>query len=183
MIELWHGGTRWFGTPELQEPRPGRYECGPGLYLTTSYSRAKSYAKGPKVVTRVTLADDIRWLEDARLPLASLVAYVEGTHGFRKRMQVLSDLRAAGLREGDGAVPVSYLVNLCVNHECLSGKQGLLLAKWLASQGIDASLYQRAADEQWVVVFNPKVIVRSKVVPAREVSLNDYNLPLIEPNN
>ncbi len=179
MIELWHGGARWYGTPEIQEPRSGRYECGPGLYLTTSYSRAREYAKGPKVVTRVSLTDDIRWLEDARLPLDTLTHYVENAYRMRNKKQVLSDLRNAGRRDGE-QLPVSYLVNLCVNYDCLAGKQGLLLAKWLAEQGIDASLYKRSASEHWVVVFNPKVIARSNVVPAAEVSLDDYNLPLIE---
>lgn len=177
---LWHGGRRWEGGPEVQPPSGGRYECGPGIYLTNRYLRAHKYAKGGGVTTRVTLADDIRWLEHATLPATALLAYLRNTPRLRARKALVADMLQLIAEHADATqVPVSYLVNLLVNRDALAGKQGVALANWLAEQGIDASLHMVNAEEQWVIVFNPKVIVRHAPVPAGRVTTSEYDLPLI----
>jgi hypothetical protein len=45
LINLWHGGRRWQGNPEVRESVKGRYEAGPGLYMTTSLMTASRYAR------------------------------------------------------------------------------------------------------------------------------------------
>jgi hypothetical protein len=181
MIELWHGGRRWEGGAEIQPPKPGRCECGPGIYLTNRYLRARDYAKAGGVTTLVALRDGIRWLEQAERPLAVLQDYVRTTPRFRKRDTVLADLERYAVRTGRNTVPVGNLVNLCVNHDVLSGNQGLQLAEWLSSEGIDASLHEVNGQEQWVIVFNPAAIRRYEVVSASKVTLAQYDLPLIKP--
>jgi hypothetical protein len=183
MIELWHGGRRWEGGPEVQPPKAKRCEAGPGIYLTNRYLRARDYARAGKVTTLVTLRDEIRWLERAKLPLARLEAYVRGTPRFPKRERILARLARYGDEFGREAFPVSIFVNACVNSDVLTGKQGVLLAQWLVEQGIDASLYTVDAQEQWVIVFNPAVIRRHEVVSASKVSLDQYALPLISIKN
>ncbi|MEX3984198.1 hypothetical protein AB4Y45_35165 [Paraburkholderia sp. EG287A] len=180
MIELWHGGARWEGGPEVQPPKPERYEAGPGIYLTTRYLRAKDYSRGSKVTTLVTLREEMRWLEQAKLPLAKIEAYVRDTPRFPKRERMLASLSRYGDEYGREAFPVSVFVNMCVNNRILAGKQGVLLTQWLTEQGIDASLYDKGCGEQWVIVFNPAAIRRHKVVSATHVSLEQYDLPLIK---
>lgn len=180
MIEMWHGGRRWTGGPELQAPKAGRYECGPGIYLTNRYLCAQKYAKGGGVTTLVTLRDGLRWLENAELPLQTLKDYVRGAPGFRKREAVLDDLDRSAARVQRDILPVSYLVNLCVYYKVLSGGQGVRLAQWLSEQGIDASLYAVNGDEQWVIVFNPSAIAQYRAMPASQVSLEQYELPRID---
>jgi hypothetical protein len=92
---------------------------------------------------------------------------------------VLSDLEDRSFRRKQDVIPVEYLVNLCVNYDVLSGSQGISLAEWLVDQGIDASLQSKGAGEQWVVVFNPKIIERYRVVPSAQVSLELYHLPQV----
>lgn len=179
MLELWHGGNRWEGDPEIRPPKQGRYECGPGIYLTTSYQRARKYAKGGKIVTRVTLANNVRWLDDAKLPLGTLEAYVRETRGMRMREQILADLQRCAQRESAEALPVDRLLNLCINYDAIAGQQGVHLASWLAEQGIDASLHRPHAGEDWVIVFNPKVIIRHRVVPGVTIH-GDADLPLVQ---
>lgn len=169
MITMWHGGRRWAGAPEVRSPKQGRYECGPGIYLTNRYERARKYAKGGGVVQKVTLADGARWLEDTNLPVATLLDYVASARGMAHKASVREDLLRAERREGD-RLPVSYLVNLCVNHEAVAGKAGAALADWLAEQGIDASRHSVNAEEDWIVVFNPKIIRRHVVVSASTVT-------------
>lgn len=183
MIELWHGGSRWQGAPEVRPPKQGSYECGPGLYLTTNYLRARKYASGGKVTTKVVLKDGVKWLEDAKLPLRELVDYVKTAPRLIGRAQLLADLtRPHGGANAslDDPSPVYRLVNLMVNGNALAGKPGVHLAAWLASKGIEASLHRPMGGEQWVIVFDPKIITSYRVVPASDVSLDEYELPNIE---
>ena len=178
MIEMWHGGRRWNERPAVQTPKQGRYACGPGISLTNQYERARhKYARGNGVTTLVTMKDDISWLEQKNLSLQVLQDYVRQTRGFRKRDALLADLETSANRLSKDLIPASYLVNLCVYHDVLSGSQGVSLAAWLVEQGIDASLYSVNLEEQWVIVFNPAIIERYRTVPAAEVSLEQYKLP------
>lgn len=183
MIQLWHGGNRWEGDPEVRAPKQGRYECGPGIYLSTSYLRARKYAGGGKVTTLVTLADTVRWLEKAKLPLRELAEFIDtaprlpGREGLRK--QLLDRNLDRGLELHD-LCPVDRLVNLLINEEALAGKMGVYLAQWLASKGVDASLHKPMGQEQWVIVFNPAVIRKHTVMPASKIDLALYDLPQIE---
>lgn len=183
MIELWHGGSRWEGSPEVRPPRQGKYECGPGIYLTTSYLRARKYAGGSKVTTKATLAEDIRWLERAQLPLRELMDYAKTAPRLPGRAKLLDDL-VRRYAESDAAMDdlcdVSRLVNLLINSESLAGKPGVHLAAWLASKGIDASLHHPMGGEQWVIVFNPSVIKSHRVVASKDVELDDYELPHLQ---
>lgn len=180
MIQLWHGGRRWDAPPVVQPAVRGRYECGSGIYLTNQYARARKYASGGGVTMLVELKEDISWLEHKRISLQLMREYVSQTRGFRRREAVLNDLAESSARLGSDLIPASYLVNLCVNHEVLSGGQGTQLASWLALQGIDASLHTVDAHEQWVVVFNPAAITRHRVVRAADVGLEQYTLPKIQ---
>ncbi|KVP75582.1 hypothetical protein WJ96_07690 [Burkholderia ubonensis] len=177
---MWHGGRRWTERPAVQPPKQGRYECGPGIYLTNQYERAKhKYARGNGVTTLVSLKSDIAWLERKALPLQDMQEYIRQTRGFRKRDLLLAELDDSASRLGRELIPASYLVNLCVNNDVLSGSQGVSLAAWLVEQGIDASLHTVNLAEQWVIVFNPLVIEHYRAVPAALVSLEQYNLPLV----
>lgn len=183
MTVFWHGGSRWHDRPEVRAPRKGRYECGPGIYLTTSYLRARKYAAGGKVTTLVTLADSVRWLEQAKLPLQQLVDFLRTAPRLRNRHQLIEDflLRqvARQLAMAD-LCPVEHLVNLLINAEALTGKVGLYLAEWLSINGIDAARHKPQSQEQWVIVFNPAIIRKYQVVPAAGVSLDKYDLPGIQ---
>lgn len=182
MIELWHGGKRWEGRPEVRPPKPGRYECGPGIYLTTHYMRAKKYTGGGKIVTRVILSDGVRWLEKAELPLKDLAGFIDSAPRLKNRKALKEDFLLRLERQfasQDSLVPVSRLVNTLINTDSLSGNQGVYLASWLTEKGIDASLHNPTGKEQWVIVFNPDVIVSYKPTPASEVLLADYEFPRI----
>lgn len=178
-IQLWHGGNRWEGDPEVRPARQGAYECGPGIYLSTSYETARKYAKGGKVTTLVTLGPTVRLLENALLPLSELTAFLRETPRIKRRANILRELEDVCPRFPADSVPVSCLVNLCVNYDALAGKPGVALAQWLTAKGIDASLHRAYGAEQWLIVFNPKVILRHEVVAAKDVSLADYDLPML----
>lgn len=183
MTDLWHGGRRWEGSPEVRPPKQGKYECGPGIYLTTNYLTAKKYGSGGGVTTRVTLATGIRWLQQAKLPVRELVEYLDTAPRLKARQRIKDDFlsrQEARKLSLDDYCDVERLVNLLINESSLAGNLGVHLAAWLTSKGIDASLHSPKTGEQWVIVFNPNVIRKPRVVSATVVELADYDLPAIE---
>jgi hypothetical protein len=183
MLQAWHGGSRWMGKPEVRAPRKGRYECGPGIYLSTRYLTARKYAGGSNVTTLVTLAEGVRWLQQAKLPLRELVQFLDKTPRLKNRRSIKEDFLQRAVKRGlelDDLAAVETLVNVLINTESLSGNVGLYLAEWLVSKGVDASLYSAFGQDQWVIVFNPAIIVQHKVVSATNAPLDLYELPKIE---
>lgn len=167
-IYCWHGSQRWTGRPDVQPSAKGRYECGPGIYLTTHRGRASQYAKGAGSLVVVELDPNTRFLESARLTRAQMEDALESMPHMRNRKKVKADLDASAAHHPDGLLPACYLVNFCIDHNALGGEAGPELARWLSSNGIDASLHSPTSGEEWVVVFNPAVIKSSLKVSSKQ---------------
>ena len=168
-LKFWHGGRRWDGPAMLRPSRAGRYEAGPGLYLSNHLRTARKYAKGGGQTVLVELDPDIRLLEDARLTLEQQLEGLAALPRAPGRAQIEAGLRKSAQRHSDGLMPAEYLMNYCINHQALGGASGIRLARWYTSQGIDASVYGRSGDEDWVVVFNPDKVVRAQPLRAAQV--------------
>ncbi len=179
-LQLYHGGRRWEGPPEIQAALKGRHECGPGTYFTTRYETARRYSKGGGVVILAELDPGIRWLENVELPVASMRDFVLDQPRLRKRSEILDDLKRAALRLKRDVIPAYYLVNLCINHEALTPQNGPAMAAWLVEHGIDASLYSKDASEEWVIVFNPDSILSFKQVKSNDIDWSSPDLPFVK---
>lgn len=177
-IKLWHGGARWVGCPEIRLPRKDRYEHGCGLYLSTGIETAKRYAKGSNVLTEVEISRDVRWLEGACLPFKTITQFVSETK-FRNKKQLLADLERSAERVGAEKYPAAYLVNLVVNNESGAGVAGQALAEFLATNRIHASLVHQSV-EDWVVVFDSKIILKWQVRLSSEIDWSNADFPLIK---
>ena len=180
-LVFWHGSRAWHGPPTVRPGRAKRSEGGPGIYLTTSYRTASGYAKGGGVVQRVSVSPTVRWLAESALPVADVRAFLAGRPRLPKRAEIQADITANVARMADrmdpGLVQAEVLVNLMVNYDALKGGHGPALAEFLTQHGIDASHAKRGHDEDWVVVFNPAVILRMD--PARGVAVDQYDLPRV----
>jgi hypothetical protein len=182
-IILWHGSQSWRGTPDVQPAAGDRLEHGPGIYLTTSYRRARSYARGGGSVIRFEIDPHVRWLEHETLPLADAIRFLEERPRLRKRAETIADLRENAARTagrlGGDRVRASVLVNLMVNYRSATGDHGPALARFLAAHGIGASLANELAGEDWVLVFDPRAILAWRKVPAGEVDELKADAPLV----
>ena len=169
-LVVYTGTQVWEGRPEIRASRKGRTEHGPGLYFTTSLQTARKYAKGRGTVLRVEIDPAFLWLEDAEAPIETLVTWVEGRRGLRKKREIVQDtIERAGRGLAPGMGRVSTLVNLMVNYEAITGPHGPALAEFLADLGVGASHVRvSGGNEDWVVLFDP-----SKVISWRRVGPDD----------
>lgn len=178
-IKMWHGSKRWDGNPEVRPPRKGRYEAGPGIYLTTSYFRAKSYAKGGGSTMLITLDPNLIFANQVPIPVDEAIKFIREVPRMKKKNQIVEDIKNNATRSNKDWISAEVIVNLFVNHEAGAGEPGVILANWLRSRGVDATLHHESTKEEWIVVIDPSVIRSVKRISANEIDPADYDLPLI----
>lgn len=177
-FQMWHGSKRWDGAPEIRPPRAGRYEAGPGIYFTTNYMTARKYAKGGGTTFLGTLDRSMRLAGEVLIPLDTALRFVKDAPRMRHKAEIADDLRSNTARRQADSIMATILINLVVNYEAGSGASGVALARFLREQGVDASLEQQS-NEDWLVVNNPQVILSMRRMPAQDVPVDMYHLPLI----
>lgn len=173
----WHGAHRWTWPPEIRAPRKGRYEHGPGIYITNLWSRAAQYAKGGGSVLRMRLR--LKPLDEVRVEHEEVIAFVRGCRGLRHKEAIVGDIRRN--QEFGRYFRPEFLRNLCVNHEALTASSAPLITEWLNQQGLPYSVnfigQKGEVKEEWIVVHDPSLIIEASPVRAKELdSLGDYEV-------
>ncbi|WP_455233202.1 hypothetical protein [Geopseudomonas aromaticivorans] len=190
VLRAWHGSRRWDGSPELRAGKAGRAEWGAGIYASTHYDTALTYAKGGGVVRLLEFRPAL-FLEQAALSLAVVADFVRATVPKRLQGDMLSRLETCAQRNllghrvlsGVGPhVHAEVLRNLLVNDELSAGKKGVALAEFYVSQGIDAACDRARGQDYWTVVFNPRCIEGWEPVSRRDVAPEQWELdsPLLQ---
>lgn len=174
-FSLWHGAHRWEGKPSIQAPRVGRAEHGAGIYCTTEYTTAQKYASGGGRTRLMQIDMSIRLLEDLRAPVQLMIAAVKDIPRLRGKQAILDDLLWSAEQRGSDILGLNTVLNLASHHNALSGNAAVGLTEFVASQGADASLYERGG-EDWLVIFNPNVIQSSVAVAPNNVDLAMFSL-------
>lgn len=164
LLYFWHGARRWSNPPELKSPRKSRYEHGAGIYLTNSVDRAIEYSKNGGQIVLCGVDRNVGLLDKLSLPIDQILEGIELLPRVRNRHTIKMFLQGVSEeRFFDGNVPLSFLLNELITSENLSGRNGMMFSQWLVSKGVDAAVQSISHDESYVVVFNPKVIVTSKI--------------------
>lgn len=175
-IELYHGGNKWSGEPEIR-PSKGRYERGPGIYFTNNYETAKKYAKGSNVVQLVKIDSQFTDLKNVKVHINVIFSFLDELYGLKKKKEIKQDIKRFSDRTNKDEIPLTVLNNLIVNWEAGSGEVGKELAKFFVKSGADAIVDEQSGDEQWLIVFNPKIIKGYEVV--KNIPVEKYMLPRI----
>lgn len=164
MLYFWHGARRWNNPPQLQAPRKLRYEHGAGIYLTNSVNRAIDYSKNGGQLVLCGLDRNLGLLDKVSLPIDQILEGIELLPRVRNRHTIKMFLQGVSEeRFFHGNVPLSFLLNELITSENLSGRNGMMFSQWLVSKGVDAAVQSIDNNESYVVVFNPKIIVTSKI--------------------
>lgn len=168
--------------PVLRVQTKGKYEAGPGIYGTTSYTRAAGYAKGGGSVIEFGIDPEIVLLEDIEIPFDELIEAAKSLRGGSKTVKDLEYCARMRVEAGRSAatLPAAYLVNQAVANGNLGGQSGIWLAEWLADRNIHASIQTQPGDEDWIVVFDPKKIVECRKVSSTNIEWSKMRLPRIK---
>jgi hypothetical protein len=177
-IEMYHGGNKWYSEPELRPPSKGRYEFGPGIYFTNNYETAKKYAKGSNVVQLVKIDKNFRDMKLVSIEIDNVLDFIKSKIPPKNRKSIQTDIIRYMERSGKMSVPLTVINNLIVNWESGSGQIGVDIANFFAQSGADAIVEDRSGNEQWMVVFNPKIIKKYEVV--KNVPVENYQLPRVK---
>ncbi len=177
---LWHGGRDLeHSYREPQKSSKGRWEYGPGLYLTTHYETAQKYAKGGGKTYKVhiELGNSI---DNVLLSLESAFNFIENNVVKTKRKDLLEDIHDNMKRMNlVNQVEANVFLNLIINSNCVVGEKTVSLNKFLVENSVDYSTVTRFAgrDETVVVIFNNEQIKKVSPIKAKDISLSDYELP------
>lgn len=138
-MNFWHGGNL-DEYDDVMAQRAGRYEYGPGLYLTTHFDTAKKYAKGGRRMYLVTVKKGTE-LSEAKFLLSQAVAFVNEFAMASKRHEIRDFLADQAV---DGRIPATFFLNELVNQKAVRPSNTSELRKFLVDNGVDYEL-----------VFNP----------------------------
>ena len=177
-IVLWHGGRDLeSGYPEVRSHGKGRWEHGPGLYLTTHYDTAAKYAKGGGKLYKVTVEEGTD-IDDVTCPLEDAVQFVNRYVIGRKRKDMIDDLQRIMKRTNADQIRIEVLVNLCLNNEALPNSKTNVLRQFLIDHGVDYAWVKHygGRDETVLVVINPRKIKKVEAIPASAVK-DGFQLP------
>lgn len=164
-ITLWHGGRGLeHSFRDVTPSSRGRWEYGPGLYLTNRYERAAQYARGNRRIYKVTFerGNDIRGVS---ISISDVAHFAKKNISASKRGSFLQDISANAKRTGNDTVSAIVFLNLMINGEYMPSSKTGIIAQFLVDHGVDYYIdsYGGFSGEKVVVIFNRSKI--TKVVP------------------
>jgi hypothetical protein len=170
---LWHGGNLEFGKENIAH-KGGRWEHGPGLYLTTHYDTARKYAKGSRKLYRVVIRKGVN-IRDVDIPMTAVQEFIDTYFIKARRKDTTSRIEK---HVKDGKVNADTFLNITFNEQAIKNTDTDKLRSFLVQQGVDYSIVDNAFGwrERMIVLFNMKNIVSKQIVTPKE-KIETYDLP------
>lgn len=181
-ITLWHGG-RYLESQykEVISSKKGRWEHGPGLYLTTHYDTAYQYSKGggKTYMVEIELGNNIK---DILLNIEVVNEFVSKYVIGSKKKELLNDLYENMHRMNSMPfINAEHVLNLIFNLDAITSTKTKELANFLVENGVDYGTVNRfkGRDESVLVVYNREKIKKVQAISAKDVILDQWELPFI----
>lgn len=175
-VTLFHGGKdlkQSFQSSEVNHSK-GRWEYGPGLYLTTEYSIAAKYAKGNRKLYSVTVEKGTD-ISKVTLSLEEVKEFLSQYAVGAKRKEVLSHLQKTADRMSTFPnVGAEYFLNVVINCDAVKSTNTGRLRSFLVDKGVDYCI-ESYESYPLLVVFNSSKI--SKVVEVDRSKLKVFSMP------
>lgn len=185
-ITLWHGGRELeYSYKENLNCSSGRFEHGVGLYLTTHYETAKKYAKGGGKTYKIDLLiEPERSISNTFINLESTLNFLS-TYVKKKHLKDISTDISNYLKRTNSnieSIKADIIQNLIINYEAISPSNTKKLTEFLIDNGVDYGLVKNfgGRPETVVVVYNKDIIKKISAIPSKNVSLDEYILPVPE---
>lgn len=175
-LTLWHGGRNLESDyKDIRASASGRWEHGPGLYLTSHYETAFKYAKGGGKTYKVTIDfDPAKSISNVKVKVKDAIAFVKSVAKVAARADIIERIEANASRKNSDEVNIEVVSNLLLNSEALAPSKTKILAEWLIDNGVQYGVTRFGGrDETVVIVFDRSIIKSVKAIPAKDVSLDD----------
>ena len=164
-LTLWHGGNLEYGQENVSH-KGGRWEHGPGLYLTTHYDTARKYSKGSRKLYRVVVKKGTN-IQDVNLPVSAVMDFAENYFIKSKRKEVVSRIEK---RINNNTINADTFLNIVFNEQAIKNTDTDKLRIFLVKNGVDYSIVDNAFGwgERMIVLFNMKNIVSKTIVKPKD---------------
>jgi hypothetical protein len=171
-MNFWHGGNL-DDYDDIIAQKNGRYEFGPGLYITTHYDTARKYSKGSRKMYLITVEKG-NDLEYADLDVDKVIEFINKYIIVAKRKYAIDQINKFAK---DGKVKGYLLNNIIVNEKAIKPSNTKYLRQFYIDNGIDYLIVKNAFGwgEKMMVLFNMKKIVNKIVIKPTDTIL-EYDL-------
>jgi len=170
VMQFWHGGNLDIETPV----RSGKWEYGPGLYLTTHYQTAKKYAKGSRKFYRINVESG----NDSSVTLIDFAKVQEFVERYIIKSKKSEILQALTKYQEGGRIIANYVITILLNYEGLKTSNANALKSFLVGNGVDYSIISNPFGwgEKMMVLFNMNKIVKTEIIkPTDKIEKFDLN--------
>ena len=174
-MEVWHGGDLEGGYNEMLSHKKGRWEHGPGLYLTTHYDTAKKYSKGSRKLYKLIIAKGTD-IGDVSIPMADIDEFMSVY--LSKRNAAVVRERIERYIDGSNKVPAHIFVTIIINNDAIRSSETNNLRVFLVDHGVDYELVSSPFgwNEMMIVLFNMKKIVSKTRIQSTD-KIETFDLP------
>lgn len=182
-LQFYHGGREWVGKFELGKGS-GSMEHGPGLYLTNGIETARHYAKGGGVVQMISINPSARLIDDVRVDISEMKAFLK-CNSIRHYKSIYEDIDRCAERYESSVINLEILVKLMINYGSLTASAAIPLNEFIVSKGVDMCVFDAPVfsshgggpSDQWLVIYNPDVIVGKSRVNMKDFDWSEPKLP------
>lgn len=171
-MEFWHGGNlEQFN--DMIAQKNGRYEYGPGLYLTTHYDTAKKYAKGGRKFYKITVnqGNDIH---DSVLDFDKVTEFVKTYIISSKRKEIYLHLSNSA---ENNKIKAYILNNVILNHDAIKPSNTKYLRQFYIDNNIDYEIVDNPYGwgEKMMVLYNMRKIKNIQIITPKD-KIDKYDL-------
>jgi protein tyrosine/serine phosphatase len=173
-MSLWHGGDLSESYDETISHKKGRFEYGPGLYLTTHYGTAKKYAKGSRKLYLITIRKGIN-INDIVITSEKVTAFVNEYVIKSKRKDVMFYIER---QIKNDKINAETFCNIIINNDAIKPSDTNRLRTFFIMNGIDYSIVNNAFGwhEKMIVLFDMKLIINKVIVKPKD-KIEVFDLP------
>lgn len=181
ILTLWHGGRDLeYNYRSFQSSKKGSWEHGPGIYLTTHYERAFSYAKGGGKTYLVQFYEGNN-IDNVFINMHDIYEFVNLYVIKKKSKNILDILKNHSEKNLNGeSINASYFLNIIIDFEAIKPSNSNHINQFLVNHGADYSIINHfgGRSETVFVIFNNKIIHKVNAISAKDVDLSHRELPL-----
>lgn len=155
-MNFWHGGNLNDYNDVIAQ-KNGRYEYGPGLYITTHYGTALKYAKGSRKLYLVTVEKG-QDLSNSVINEERAINFISKFVITSKRKEILNRMAKYFI---EGSIKAYVFNNILLNEKAIKPVNTKFLRSFYVDNGIDYEIVDNAFGwhEKMVVLYNMKKLV------------------------